>query len=103
MSLDTLSIARELRDADVAPAQAEAIAAAIGKSVGDEATLKADISTILVKIDGLKSDITLQNEALEQRLTVKIETMRSSLLVWLIGVIVAGLGLLLTVGKAVLP
>ena len=43
MSLDTLSIARELRAADVAPAQAEAIASAIGRAVNEGSATKADL------------------------------------------------------------
>ncbi len=102
MSLDTLSIARELREANVAPAQAEAIASAIGKAVGEGAASKADIETIVAKLNALDLKISLQNETLEQKLTAKMEAIRSSLLIWLIGVLIAGTGLLLTVGKAFL-
>ena len=90
MSVDTLTLARELREATLPPEHAEAIAAAIGKSISDGAATKADIELVLAKMDGL-----------EQRLTVKIETMRSTLLIWLIGVVIAASGLFITIGKIV--
>jgi hypothetical protein len=75
MSVDTLSLARELRAADLAGPQAEAIAAAIGRAVTEGAATKADL------------------ESLEHRLSTKIEAMgtrieasRSSMLVWFIGI-----------------
>ena len=38
-------------------------------------------------------------DALEQRLVAKMETMRSSMLIWLIGIVVASSGLLMTIGR----
>ena len=45
MAVDTLSLARELRAASVAPEQAEAIAAAIGRAVLEGAATKADLTS----------------------------------------------------------
>ena len=59
MSVDTLSLARELRAADLAGPQAEAIAAAIGRAVTEGAATKA--------------------------MGTRIEAFRSSMLVWFIG------------------
>ena len=101
MSLDTLSIARELRAADVAPAQAEAIASAIGKAVSEGTASKTDVELLVSKVDGNQAVLVAQNEAMEQRLTAKIEGMRSSILIWLIGVILALAGLGMVIGKAV--
>ena len=111
MSLDTLSIARELRAADLAPSQAEAIASAIGRAVSEGAASKSDIELLIAKIDGLDAKLTAridgvegklsaQTDAAEQRLTAKIEGMRSSLLIWLIGVVIAVTGLLIAIDKA---
>ena len=118
MSLDTLRIARELRDAEVAPAQAEAIAAAIGNAVNDGSATKGDIEALLAKLDmiegrigsriesldarfqSLETIVTASTEALEHRLLAKIEAMRSSILVWLIGIVIAAAGLLVTIGRA---
>ena len=71
MSVDTLSLARDLRAAELAAPQAEAIAAAIGRAVTDSAASKADL------------------ESLEHRLTPKLESFRSSMLLWFIGTQVA--------------
>jgi hypothetical protein len=71
MSVDTLSLARELRAADLAGPQAEAIAAAIGRAVTETAATKADL------------------ENLGHQLSAKIEALRSSMLLWFIGTQVA--------------
>ena len=110
MSLDTLRIARELRDADLAPAQAEAIATAIGNAVSDGAASKADIEVLIAKIEAIETKLVSRFDSLEQRigseigaqeqrLIAKLETMRSSILVWLIGIVIASAGLLLTIGR----
>ena len=54
MSIDTLTIARELRDAEMPSSQAEAIAYAIGRSVTEGAATKADIREVEVRIDKLE-------------------------------------------------
>lgn len=88
MNIDTLSIAKDLRAADLPTEQAEAIAAAIGRSVSEGVATKADIDVIAQKI-----------EALEAGLTAKIESARSSLLIWLMGVIIATAGVVMAVLK----
>jgi hypothetical protein len=99
MSLDTLSIARELREADLAPEHAEAIASAIGRAVNEGAATKADIEKLIVRFDSNEAKTASQLDALEQRLVAKLEGMRSSLLVWLVGTTMAAAGLLITIGK----
>lgn len=71
MMVDTLTIARELKAADLPPEQAEAIAAAIGRSVQETAATKADLSQA------------------ELRLEAKIDQLHVKLLVWFIGTQVA--------------
>ena len=88
MNVDTLAIARDLRATELPAAQAEAIAAAIGRSVNDGVATKPDIEIIVQKID-----------ALDARLTAKIESARSSLLIWLMGIIVASVGVVIAVLK----
>ncbi len=88
MNVDTLAIARDLRATELPAAQAEAIAAAIGRSVYDGVATKPDIEIIVQKID-----------ALDARLTAKIENARSSLLIWLMGIIVASVGVVIAVLK----
>ena len=88
MNVDTLAIARDLRATELPVAQAEAIAAAIGRAVTEGVATKSDIDVIGQKID-----------ALDARLTAKIEGARSSLLIWLMGVIVATAGVIIAVLK----
>jgi uncharacterized protein YicC (UPF0701 family) len=78
MSLDTLRIARELRDADLAPAQAEAIATAIGSAVSDGAATKTDLDVqtqrLDAKIDSVDERLTAKIDSVEERLTAKIDS-----------------------------
>ena len=46
MSIDTLTLSRELRAADFAQPQAEALAAAIGKAVTETSATKADLAEL---------------------------------------------------------
>ena len=81
MAVDTLSIARELKAAELSALQAEAIAAAIGRSAGDSmenAATKADISL-------LKFDLA----QVESRLEAKIEALQSKLIMWFVSTQIA--------------
>ena len=51
MSVDTLSLARELRAAHFEGEQAEAIAAAIGRSVTETTATKADLAQLGAELD----------------------------------------------------
>ena len=66
MGVDTLSLARELRAAELPSVQAEAIAAAIGKAVVETAATKADLLQLEAKLEG------------------KIEQLKATLLTWFI-------------------
>ena len=67
MTVDTLSLAKELRAAELSSTQAEAIAAAIGRSVTEGAASKADLDQAKLE---LRADI---------------ERLRSTLMTWFIG------------------
>ena len=71
MTVDTPSIARELRAADIDGSQAEAIAAAIGRAVFETSATKADLA------------------AFRSELKADLEGFRSSMLLWFIGTQVA--------------
>ena len=69
MAIDTLTISRDLKAAEVPAVQAEAIAAAIGRSAGDSmenAATKADLAQV------------------ESRLDAKIEALQSKLIMWFV-------------------
>ena len=88
MMVDTLTIARELKAADLPPGQAEAIAAAIGRSITETAATKADLE--LVKQE-LRSDI--------ERLRTEVERANNRLLVWLMSAMVTLGGIIIAVVK----
>lgn len=67
MAVDTLSIAHDLRAANFAQLQADAVASAIGRAVLEGAATKADLATLRAD---LKTDIA---------------EMKASLLTWFIG------------------
>lgn len=88
MMVDTLTIARELKAADLPEGQAEAIAAAIGRSVSETAATKADVE--LAKQE-LRGDI--------HRLRGDMERLARTLIVWFIGTQVTIGGLIVAIIK----
>ena len=81
MMVDTLTIARELRAAELPSGQAEAIAAAIGRSVTETAATKADLDLV------------------KHELKVEIERTRNQILIWIMSAMVALAGLIVAVVK----
>ncbi|WP_419809901.1 hypothetical protein [Sphingomonas sp.] len=81
MNIDTLSIARDLKATELPAAQAEAIAAAIGRSVSEGVATKLDV------------------QLLEERLTGRLEGVKSQILIWLMGAIFASAGAIIAVIK----
>ena len=71
MSVDTLSIARELKASKLPVAQAEAIAAAIGYSLHENVATKADLRDLEHRIDS--------------KIDAKIESLKSTMMLWFIG------------------
>lgn len=118
MNIDTLSIARELRAAALPPEQAEAIATAIGRAVAESSATKGDLDVVKAELkaemtslkgdlrldlellssrfDGMQKLMSAQNEATEERLGKQIEGLKSSVLIWLVGVVLASAGLVIT-------
>ena len=71
MTVDTLSLAKELRAAELSSTQAEAIAAAIGRAVIEGAATKADLLQLEARLDA--------------KIDTKIERLRANLMMWFIG------------------
>lgn len=89
MMVDTLTIARELKAADLPPGQAEAIAAAIGRSVGETTATKVDLDLLRQE---LKADMAMVRSDLDgtrHELRADPERLHSKLLLWFIGTQVA--------------
>lgn len=82
MSLDTLSLARELRAADLAPMQAEASASAIGRAVVETAATKADLLQVRTE---LKGEIDELRAELKGEIRATAEALKASLLTWFVG------------------
>ena len=78
MSVDTLSISKELKAVKLPAAQAEAIAAAIGYSVHENIATKADLLQLRTELDG-------KMDSLEARLEGKLESLKSTMMLWFIG------------------
>ena len=87
MQIDTLAVARDLKAVHLPAAQAEAIAAAIGRSTADSVSGKADLDSVVQRL-----------EAMEQRLTAKIESSRSSTITWMVTILTAAAGLFVALG-----
>lgn len=102
MSVDTLSLAKELRAADLAPTQADAIAAAIGRAVVGTSATKADLiqveERLAARLDRQGGDLRTEIAKLE----TKVEAAVSRLLFWLIGLFV-GVGGLVVAAIKLLP
>jgi hypothetical protein len=78
MSVDTLSIARELKASKLPAAQAEAIASAIGYTVHENVATKSDLRELATST---KSDL----RELESRIEGKLESLKSTMMLWFIG------------------
>ena len=79
MNVDTLSIARELRAADLPPEQAEAIAAAIGRAVAESSATRGDIDSLIERIDAFDARLMAKVDTLDARLSAKIDSVESRL------------------------
>ncbi|WP_425230517.1 hypothetical protein [Sphingomonas sp.] len=86
MHVDTLAIARDLKETKLPPLQAEAIPAAIGRSVTEGTATKADVRV-------LEEQMT----AMEARIGGKLESAKNQLFIWLDGVIFASVGVVVAV------
>lgn len=95
MTVDTLSLAKELRAAELSSTQAEAIAAAIGRAVVEGTATKSDIQLVRADLDQGKASLRaeIEQSKLELRaeieqskleLRAEIERVRSTLVMWFI-------------------
>jgi hypothetical protein len=84
VNIDTLSIARELRAAELPSGQAEAIAAAIGRAVGEASATKADLELtkqeLRSEIDRIRQDL----ETLRMEIEAKLERFKNEVVRWFI-------------------
>ena len=122
MSVDTLSLARQLRAVDLDERQAEAIATATGQS-GDGAQSAADLLRLEAKLDrlaerlegvlrleianlraeikteanGFRSELKAEMHATVEAVTARLESARASLLTWIVSVLVAGFGVVVAI------
>ena len=98
MAVDTVSISKELKAAELPVLQAEAIAAAIGRSAGDSlenAASKGDIAL-------LKSDVSLVRSelmAMESRIETRIEAVQSKLIMWFVSTQIAFVAIIAAIIK----
>ena len=99
MSVDTLSPAREPREADLSGTQAEAIAAVTGRIEANLPDAGADLKLIAVQLQAGLQVLDHRLGALKRRLNARIEASRSSLLIRFVGVLIAPGGLGLAVAK----
>ena len=110
MNIDTLSIARDLRAAELPPEQAEAIAAAIGRAVAESSATKADLDLVRTGLDGKIEQVrgSLEGkieqvrgnlEAKIEQVRTELEKLRSNLLTSLIGTQIAIAGVIIAVIK----
>lgn len=94
MSVDTLTLAKELRAADFASPQAEAIAAAIGRSVTETSATRADVVQLGTELRG-------EIGKLGSDLRIEIERSRNQLVMWFVGIQIALGGIIVAVIKLV--
>jgi hypothetical protein len=94
MNIDTLSIARDLKAAELPAGQAEAIAAAIGRAVRETTVTKADLesafgsldakidrveASLEARIDRVEASLEARIVSLEARIDTKIEQLRTEI------------------------
>ena len=92
--LDTLALARELKDAGVEPKQADAITHVVRQAVehGDPAT-RADLDTLRT---GVRADL----DTLRAEVRADLAALEARLIKWMIGVALTATGLIVAAGTA---
>lgn len=96
MNIDTLAMAREFRAAEFPPAQAEAIAAAIGHAVTEGAATRSDLNELRLALTG---KIDQLGTKLEAKLDARIESLRSTLTLWFVGTGITMAGVIIAAVK----
>ena len=114
MTVDTLSLARDLRAAELPQQQAEAIALAISHALDNSATTKTDLTQSESRIEGairqfrtefhaeiekLRAELHAEIGKLRCEINGKIDQQTAKLLFWFIGTNAALAGLLIAALK----
>jgi hypothetical protein len=89
VTVDTLSLARELRAADLAQPQAEAIAAAIGRAVTETAATRADLAQLRSEMAAMHAELKGGIDALRAETKTNMAEMKASILTWFVGTQIA--------------
>jgi hypothetical protein len=84
VNIDTLSIARELRAADLPDGQADAIAAAIGKVIGEGTATKSDLELTKQELRSAIALVRQDLELLRQEVDAKLERLKNEMIRWFI-------------------
>jgi DNA-binding transcriptional MerR regulator len=80
MAIDTLKVARRLREAGFNEAQAEAVAAAVQESSeGSDRATKGDLTVQSVELRAEIAAVRSEMREMEQRLIARIESVRSEI------------------------
>ena len=92
MAIDTLKVAKRLREAGFTEPQAEAVIAAVqeGTEAADLAT-KADLAELKVEIAALRTELRSDIREAELRLEAKIEAIKADILNRIFGLILGTL------------
>lgn len=99
MNVDTLSIARDLKASELPAAQAEAIAAAIGRAVVESSATKADLHLMGAGLDAKIQQVSGQLEGKLEQVRTEIERSRNQIIVGFISTQIAIAGLVIAAVK----
>lgn len=97
MTIDTLSIAKDLKAAELPAEQAEAIAAAIGRSISEGSATKADVQLVKQELQGELVLVRAELKTGVEQLRTEIERMRNQVMVGVFGIIAALAGIIIEI------
>ena len=92
MAIDTLKVAKRLREAGFTEPQAEAVVAAVQEGTeGADLATKADIAGVRAEIAALRTELKAEIREAELRLEAKIEAIKADILNRVFGLILGTL------------
>jgi len=92
MAIDTLKVAKRLREAGFTEPQAEAVVAAVQEGTeGADLATKADIAGVRAEIAALRTELKAEIREAELRLEAKIEAIKADILNRIFGLILGTL------------
>jgi hypothetical protein len=92
MAIDTLKVAKRLREAGFTEPQAEAVTAAVQEATeGADLATKSDIAEVKAEIAALRTELKADIREAELRLEAKIEAIKSDILNRVFGLILGTL------------